>query len=68
MFVEGRGPLYNFLSALGRPMDDCGHGRSALAQLAAEGDIGPECIAVHLNDLEEPRTCNCWPRAVRWPA
>jgi cytosine/adenosine deaminase-related metal-dependent hydrolase len=53
MFVDGAGPLYDFLSSLGRPMDDCGHGRSALAQLAASGDIGPECIAVHLNDLEE---------------
>jgi cytosine/adenosine deaminase-related metal-dependent hydrolase len=53
MFVEGRGPLHAFLSSLGRPMGDCGHGRSALAQLAAAGEIGPECIAVHLNDLEE---------------
>ena len=53
MFVEGRGPLYKFLSSLGRDMADCGHGRSALAQLAAAGNIGPECIAVHLNDLEE---------------
>jgi cytosine/adenosine deaminase-related metal-dependent hydrolase len=52
MFVEGRGPLHTFLASLGRPMDDCGHGRSALAQLAAAGDIGPECIAVHLNELE----------------
>ncbi len=52
MFVDGQGPLYRFLATLGRPMDDCGHGKSALAQLAAAGDIGPECIAVHLNDLE----------------
>jgi cytosine/adenosine deaminase-related metal-dependent hydrolase len=53
MFVEGRGPLYAFLASLGRPMTDCGHGRSALAQLSAAGDIGPECIAVHLNEIEE---------------
>jgi cytosine/adenosine deaminase-related metal-dependent hydrolase len=53
MFVEGRGPLHAFLASLGRPMDDCGHGRSALAQFAAADDIGPECIAVHLNELEE---------------
>ena len=39
---------------LGRPMGDCGAGRSALAQLTARGCLGPECIAVHLNDWEEP--------------
>jgi len=34
-------------------MDDCGHGRSALATLTASGCLGPECIAVHLNDWED---------------
>ena len=34
-------------------MDDCGAGRSALAGLTARGCLGPECIAVHLNDWEE---------------
>ena len=53
MFVHGRGPLHDFLAKLGRPMDDCGAGRSALAQLTARGCLGPECIAVHLNDWEE---------------
>ena len=53
MFVEGRGPLHDFLVGLGRPMGDCGAGRSALAQLTAAGAMGPECIAVHLNNLEE---------------
>ena len=53
MFVQGRGPLYDFLAKLGRPMGDCGAGRSALAQLTARGCLGPECIAVHLNDWEE---------------
>ncbi len=52
MFVHGRGPLHRFLAGLGRPMDDCGHGQSALAQLTAAGCLGPECIAVHLNDWE----------------
>ena len=52
MFVEGRGPLHAFLAGIGRPMDDCGHGRSALAQLTAAGCLGPECLAVHLNDWE----------------
>lgn len=53
MFVEGRGPLHDFLRGIGRPVDDCGHGRSALAQLTEAGCVGPECIAVHLNDWEE---------------
>ena len=53
MFVHGRGPLHAFLSGLGRPMDDCGHGRSALATLTAAGCLGPQCIAVHLNDWED---------------
>ena len=53
MFVHGRGPLYRFLAGLGRPMRDCGHGHSALATLTASGCLGPECIAVHLNDWEE---------------
>ena len=33
MFLHARGPLYDFLAGLGRPMSDCGNGRSALAQL-----------------------------------
>ena len=53
MFVEGRGPLFDFLQGIGRPTADCGHGRSALAQLTEAGCVGPECIAVHLNDWEE---------------
>ena len=53
MFVHGRGPLHDFLAGLGRPMDDCGKGKSALATLTAAGCLGPECIAVHLNEWEE---------------
>jgi cytosine/adenosine deaminase-related metal-dependent hydrolase len=53
MFLEARGPLHDFLVSLGRPGDDCGQGRSALAQLTEDGAMGPECIAVHLNNLEE---------------
>ena len=52
MFVRGRGPLHDFLAGLGRPMDDCGAGRSALWTLHAAGCLGPECIAVHLNEWE----------------
>lgn len=53
MFLEAKGPLHDFLKGLGRPMTDCGGGRSALAQLTANGALGPECLAVHLNHLEE---------------
>ena len=53
MFVHARGPLHHFLKSIGRPMSDCGHGHSALAQLTAAGALGPECIAVHLNEMEE---------------
>lgn len=53
MFLHARGPLHDFLAGLGRPMADCGNGRSALAQLTDSGAMGRECIAVHLNDVEE---------------
>ena len=53
MFTVGRGPLFDFLSKLGRPMDDCGGGHSALETLATAGALGPECLAVHLNLLTE---------------
>lgn len=52
MFVRGRGGLHDFLAGLGRPMGDCGRGRSALWTLAAAGCLGPECLAVHLNEWE----------------
>ncbi len=53
MFMNAAGPLHDFLKSIGRPMGDCGYGRSALSQLAAAGALGPECIAVHLNEWEE---------------
>ncbi len=53
MFTARRGPLADFLSKLGRPMDDCGGGRSALERLTVAGALGPECLAVHLNLLTE---------------
>ncbi len=53
MFVRGCGPLHDFLAGLGRPTTDCGRGKSALATLTAAGCLGPECIAVHLNEWEE---------------
>ncbi len=53
MFTARGGPLFDFLAKLGRPMEDCGGGRSALGALAAVGALGPECLAVHLNQLTE---------------
>ncbi len=50
MFTEARGPLYEFLARIGRPMGDCGSGRSALEILAAVDAIGPECLVAHLNE------------------
>ncbi|MEM6822218.1 MAG: amidohydrolase family protein [Verrucomicrobiota bacterium] len=52
MFLEGRGELYDFLSKLGRNMDDCGHG-SPLSHLMEFGLLNERCLAVHLNYLQE---------------
>jgi cytosine/adenosine deaminase-related metal-dependent hydrolase len=53
MFRNACGPLHDFLATLGRPMNDCGAGRSSLEALVAAGALGPECITVHLNTLDE---------------
>lgn len=54
MFTEARGPLHDFLRGLGRPMDDCGRGESALTVLANAGAIDARCLVAHLN-LFTPR-------------
>ena len=51
MFADGAGPLFNFLRSIGRPMADCGNGRSPLRILAEAAAIGPETIVAHLNEL-----------------
>ena len=51
MFADGAGPLFNFLRSIGRPMADCGNGRSSLRILAEAAAIGPETIIAHLNEL-----------------
>ncbi len=51
MFADGAGPLFNFLRSIGRPMSDCGNGRSSLRLLAEAAAIGPETIVAHLNEL-----------------
>jgi cytosine/adenosine deaminase-related metal-dependent hydrolase len=51
MFAGNRGPLYEFLSMLGRPMLDCG-ATSPLRHLIENGLIGEDCILAHLNELD----------------
>lgn len=52
MFLYARGPLYEFLKQMGRDNSDCGHG-SALSHLMEHGVLTPQCLAVHLNYLQE---------------
>jgi cytosine/adenosine deaminase-related metal-dependent hydrolase len=52
MFSHARGPLHDFLAALGRDNSDCGHG-SALSHLVEHGVIGPNCTIAHLNYLQD---------------
>ncbi|MBV9997736.1 MAG: amidohydrolase family protein [Verrucomicrobia bacterium] len=52
MFVERRGPLFDLLQKIGRPMDDCG-GITPLRHLLRHSLIGPETILAHVNRLDE---------------
>jgi cytosine/adenosine deaminase-related metal-dependent hydrolase len=52
MFTHASGPLYDFLASLGRDNSDCGQG-SALSHLVEHGVIGPDCLIVHLNYLQD---------------
>ncbi|MBS0657981.1 MAG: amidohydrolase family protein [Verrucomicrobia bacterium] len=51
MFLHACGPLHDFLRGLGRPMEDCGQGESALTQLQAKGALDADCLVAHLNLL-----------------
>lgn len=51
MFRDGSGPLYKLLQGLGRPMDDCGAGRTPLATMLARQPLDERWIVVHLNEL-----------------
>lgn len=53
MFRDGRGPLYNLLRELGRPMVDCGKSRTPLATMLARQPLDERWIVVHLNELTE---------------
>jgi len=52
MFSHARGPLYDFLTSLGRDNSDCGQG-SSLSHLVEHGVIGSNCIIAHLNYLQD---------------
>ncbi len=53
MFRDGRGPLFELLKTLGRPMDDCGAGKTPLATMLDRGLLDEGWIVVHLNELAE---------------
>ena len=53
MFRDGRGPLFELLQSLGRPMDDCGAGKTPLAVMFEREMIDEHWILVHLNELTE---------------
>jgi aminodeoxyfutalosine deaminase len=53
MFRHGRGALFDFLQSLGRPMNDCGQGKTPLALMLDRGVLDERWIVVHLNELSE---------------
>ncbi len=50
MFLRGSGPLYEFLSSIGRPMEDC-QGMTPLQLLHRQGVLAPGTLLVHMNFL-----------------
>jgi cytosine/adenosine deaminase-related metal-dependent hydrolase len=53
MFRDGRGPLFELLQNLGRPMEDCSIGQTPLATMLNRQTIDERWIVVHLNELAE---------------
>jgi len=53
MFRLGRGRLYELLESLGRPMDDCGTGKTPLAVMLEREALNDRWLVVHLNELSE---------------
>ena len=52
MFLHARGPLYDFLEGLGRPMHDCGRD-TPFGSLWRSGAINSNWLLVHMNELSE---------------
>ena len=53
MFRHNEGEFARFLASIGRPMDDCGHGRSSFGEAVHRGRVGPGWLLVHANGLDE---------------
>jgi cytosine/adenosine deaminase-related metal-dependent hydrolase len=53
MFRDANGPLYEFLSELGRDMSDCGRGTPLERFVASISDQSLPWIIAHLNELAE---------------
>ena len=51
MFRDAKGPLFDFLKSIGRPMEDCGK-ETPLALLLRNGGIDRRWIVAHLNELD----------------
>jgi cytosine/adenosine deaminase-related metal-dependent hydrolase len=52
MFRHSRGPLYDFMASIRRPMGDCGT-MTPFAQLWKSGSINHQWLLVHMNELSE---------------
>ena len=53
MFRDGAGPLFELLESLGRPMNDCGKGKTPFAVMLERQVLDRDWIVVHLNELTE---------------
>jgi cytosine/adenosine deaminase-related metal-dependent hydrolase len=52
MFRDARGPVFDFLKSIGRPMEDCGN-QTPLACLMRNQPIDERWIIAHLNELDQ---------------
>jgi cytosine/adenosine deaminase-related metal-dependent hydrolase len=52
MFQHARGPLYDFMSSIGRPMSDCGNA-TPFAHLWRSGAINGQWLLAHMNELTD---------------
>jgi cytosine/adenosine deaminase-related metal-dependent hydrolase len=52
MFRHARGPAYDFLKSLGRPMEDCGQ-QTPLSFVIGNRSVSARWIVAHLNELGE---------------
>lgn len=51
MFREARGPLFEFMKAMGRPMEDCGAG-TPLALMLRSGILNERWLVAHMNEID----------------